>query len=143
MQIKKDKKSSQEEISALEKVYAGLLANKPARAIDLSKEERLAIKPLMLLTMKPIIYAANVADIDLANGNQMSKDVFEYAAAEGSKAVLVSAQVESELAGLNEQERDEFLSTLGVSNENCGLKVFFSCNSMEIYQILYSKYMLS
>lgn len=122
--MKKDKKVVPEEITALEKVQNGLLASQPARAIDLTKEEKLAIKPLMLLTMKPVIYAANVADVDLATGNEMSKKVFQYAASEGSKSVLVSAQVESELAGLSSEEREEFLSTLGVNDENCGLKVW-------------------
>lgn len=51
----------------------------------------------MLLTLKPVIYAANVADADLATGNAMSQKVFEYAAAHGSKAVLVSAQVQQHL----------------------------------------------
>jgi len=47
----------------------------------------------MLLTMKPVIYAANVGDDDLSTGNEMSKKVFEFAQSEGSRAVLVSAQV--------------------------------------------------
>lgn len=82
-----------EELSALEKVNALLLQGKPARMADLTKEERESIKSLMLLTLKPVIYAANVADTDLATGNDMSKKVFDFAAAEGNKAVLVSAQV--------------------------------------------------
>jgi hypothetical protein len=126
--VKKDKKVVPEEIVTLEKILEGLLANKPARDVDLTNEQKLAVKPLMLLTMKPVIYAANVADVDLANGNGMSKKVSEYASSQGSKSVLVSAQVESELGGLSEDEKEEFLSTLGVSGENCGLKVtFFFC----------------
>jgi ribosome-binding ATPase YchF (GTP1/OBG family) len=76
----------------------------------------------MLLTLKPVIYAANVPDGDLSSGNSMSKLVFDQAAKEGCRAVLVSAQVESELTGLNEEEKKEFLDALGVSDENCGLK---------------------
>ena len=89
----------------------------------LTAEEKEAIKGLMLLTMKPVIYAANVGDSDLAEGNEMSKKVFAHAAQEGSQAVLVSAQVEAELAGLSPAERKEFLESLGVSDEDCGLKV--------------------
>lgn len=122
-QVKKDKKVTPEEVTALEKILVGLTAGKPARALALTAEESAAVKSLMLLTMKPVIYAANVADVDLAKGNEMSKKVFDYAVSEGTKAVIVSAQVEAELAGLNEEERAEFLSTLGVSDENCGLKV--------------------
>ena len=120
--MKKDRKSTPEEVSALEKLNEGLLASKPARAIALTSEEKAAVKGLMLLTMKPVIYAANVADSDLATGNDMSKKVFAHAASEGSKAVLVSAQVESELAGLNDEDRKEFLGALGVNEDDCGLK---------------------
>lgn len=119
---KKDKKANAAELSALEKANTALLAGTPVRAIALTPEEKAAIKGLMLLTMKPTIYAANVADSDLAEGNEMSKRVFEFAAAEGSRAVLVSAQVESELATMAEADRAEFLAALGVTEESCGLK---------------------
>lgn len=119
---KKDKKTPPEEVSALEKVNEVLMAGKAARTASLTPEEELSIKSLMLLTLKPVIYAANVADSDLAKGNAMSKIVFDHAASEGNKAVLVSAQVESELAGLTKDERAEFLEALEVSDEACGLK---------------------
>ena len=119
---KKDKKTPPEEVSALEKVQTALTAGQPARAAGLTPEEALSIKSLMLLTLKPVIYAANVADSDLAVGNAMSKIVFDAAAQEGNKAVLVSAQVESELAGLSKEERGEFLEALGVTDEACGLR---------------------
>lgn len=69
-----------------------------------------------------MIYAANVGDSDLATGNDMSKSVAEHAAKESSGFVLVSAQVESELAGLGPEDRAEFLEALGVTDETCGLK---------------------
>eukprot|EP01038_Epipyxis_sp_PR26KG_P008805 gene8805-11888_t len=119
---RKDKRTIPEELSALEKVNDNLLLGKPARLTQLTKEELEFLKPFMLLTMKPVIYAANVADNDLATGNDMSRKVFEFASTEGSRAVLVSAQVESELAGLDEADRADFLETLGVSDDNCGLK---------------------
>lgn len=119
---KKDKRITPQEISALEKINAALLAGQPARSASLTEDELATIKSLMLLTMKPVIYAANVADSDLAEGNQMSQKVFAHATAEGNRVVLVSAQVESELAGLSDTERQEFLSALNVSEENCGLK---------------------
>jgi len=119
---KKDKKTPPEEVSALDKVMTVLTAGEPARKAGLTAEEALSIKSLMLLTLKPVIYAANVADTDLAAGNAMSKQVFDRAGAEGNKAVLVSAQVESELAGLDKAERAEFLEALGVSDDTCGLR---------------------
>eukprot|EP01041_Mallomonas_annulata_P003682 gene3682-7326_t len=120
--VRRDKKTPPEEVSALEKVNTALLAGKPARLAGLTKEEADTITTLTLLTMKPVIYAANVADADLAKGNEMSTAVFAHAASEGSRAVLVSAQVESELNGLTAEEREEFLADLGVSDETCGLK---------------------
>ena len=119
---RKDKKGSPVELSALEKANEALMGGKPARLAGLTEEEKESIKSLMLLTLKPVIYAANVPDGDLSSGNSMSKLVFDQAAKEGCRAVLVSAQVESELTGLNEEEKKEFLDALGVSDENCGLK---------------------
>lgn len=122
MQARKDKKGSPVELSALEKVNEVLMKGKPARQANLNDEEIESIKSLMLLTLKPVIYAANVADSDLAAGNEMSKIVFAHAKTEGSRAVLVSAQVEAELALLNEEDKAEFLGALGVSDEEVGLK---------------------
>ena len=118
----KDKKTPPEEVSALQKVNKVLLEGKAARTAGLTPEEALSIKSLMLLTLKPVIYAANVADGDLSKGNAMSKIVYDHAKAEGNKAVLVSAQVESELTGLAPEEREEFLAALDVTDEQCGLK---------------------
>ena len=118
---KKDRKTAPEEIAALEKLTACLESGKKASEAGLSDEEKFIVKSLMLLTIKPVIYAANVADEDLADGNDMSKKVFDAASKEGNTAVLVSAQVESELAGLDTDERSEFLESLGVSDETCGL----------------------
>lgn len=70
-----------------------MLEGRPARSAGLTADEKESIKSLMLLTLKPVIYAANVADSDLATGNELSKQVFDYAEKEGNKAVLVSAQV--------------------------------------------------
>lgn len=118
----KDKRTPADELKALEKVNACLMEGKPARLAGLTTEEALAVKSLMLLSLKPVIYAANVADSDLATGNELSKKVFDYAAKEGNAAVLVSAQVESELSGLDAADREEFLKALGVTDADVGLK---------------------
>lgn len=123
VKAKRDKKTPPEEVSALDKVNDCLQLGKPARVAGLTADEELSIKSLMLLSLKPVIYAANVADSDLATGNAMSKVVFEHAAREGNAAVLVSAQVESELCGLEPADRDDFLEALGVKDADCGLKV--------------------
>lgn len=120
------------EVSALEKVIEVLNNDKPARNADLTEEEDLAIKPLGLLTRKAMIYAANVADSDLAEGNDMVENLRGLADKEGANLVIVSAQVESELVDLAEEDRDEFLEALGVELENCGLRALVR----EAYDIL-------
>lgn len=100
----KDKKklgeAGETERSALEKLKVALDEGKPARNVDLDDEEALSVKSLGLLTRKKMIYAANVADGDLAEGNDMVEKLREIAAAEGANVVVVSAQVEAELCEL-------------------------------------------
>ena len=120
--VKKERKADSKEGTALEKVAAVLNNNEPARNAELDEEEELAIKSLGLLTRKKMIYAANVADNDLASGNEMSKKLAEHAKKEGAKLVLVSAQVEAELVDLTTEDRADFLESLGVSLDDTGLR---------------------
>lgn len=120
--VSKDRKADSNEKSALEKVAAVLNNDEPARNADLTEEEELSIKSLGLLTRKKMIYAANVADEDLASGNEMVDKLREMAEAEGAKLVVVSAQVESELVELSDGERADFLESLGVKLEDSGLR---------------------
>ncbi len=103
------------ELATLEKVRETLDLGKPARLVALSDEEKEAIAFLQLLTLKPTIYAANVSEDDLATGNAMVEQVRTLAKAENAEVVVVSAQVESELVELPEEERKDFLESLGVS----------------------------
>jgi GTP-binding protein YchF len=136
------KKETQIEVTALEKLAAALNEGKAARLVDLSDEEDLAIKPLGLLTRKPVIYAANVSEDDLAMGNAEVDKVRAIAAAEGAQVVVISAQVESELIELPAEEREEFLESLGVSEgglqsliratyELLGLQTYFTTGPKE------------
>jgi hypothetical protein len=120
--VTKDRKADPNERSALDKVREVLYNNEPARNAKLSAEEEAAIKSLGLLTAKKMIYAANVADEDLANGNAMVDALREVAEREGAKLVVVSAQVESELIELSVEERVDFLQSLGVTLEDTGLR---------------------
>jgi GTP-binding protein YchF len=113
-------KEAQVELAALERISTVLNEGKPARQVSLSEEEEILIKPLGLLTRKPIIYAANVSEDDLATGNAWVEQVKTLAAPENAQVVIVSAQVESELIELPESDRQEFLNSLGV--EEGGLK---------------------
>lgn len=132
LKVKKDRKSEPAEKSALEKVMAVLLEDKPARNANLDEDEELAIKTLGLLTRKKMIYAANVADSDLAEGNEMVEKLRKVAEAEGANVVLVSAQVEAELVELGDEDRLDFLDALGVTLEDCGLRALVR----EAYDIL-------
>lgn len=108
-------KDAQEEVTALEKVAKVLDAGQSARSISLSKDEELLIQPLNLLTIKPLIYAANVSEEDLATGNNYVEEVKKIAEAEKAKVVIISAQVEAELVDLSDEERKDFLDSLGVT----------------------------
>jgi len=113
-------KELQIEVDALEKLMPALNEGKPARQVSLTEEEAIAVKALGLLTQKPIIYAANVSEDDLATGNAWVDQVKALAAQENAQVVIVSAQVESELVELPEDERADFLEALGV--QEGGLK---------------------
>ena len=108
-------KEAQVEDSALERIAAVLDAGGAARSVAISEEEAALIKPLGLLTAKPIIYAANVSEDDLAQGNSYAAAVAELASKESAETVRVSAQVEAELVELGDEERSDYLEGLGVS----------------------------
>ncbi|NEP08840.1 MAG: redox-regulated ATPase YchF [Symploca sp. SIO2C1] len=113
-------KDAKLELELLEKFSAALNEGKAVRQINLTEEEVELVKQLGLLTSKPVIYAANVTEDDLATGNEWVEQVKQIAATESAQVVVVSAQVESELIELPEEERDDFLESLGV--EEGGLK---------------------
>ena len=116
----RNNKNAQQEMAVLEKLSAHLNQGQSARQVNLTAEEAEVVEPLGLLTGKPVIYAANVSEDHLATGNEWVEQVKKVAAAEGAKVVVVSAQVESELVELSEEEQKDFLEALGV--EEGGLK---------------------
>ena len=88
--------SVQIEAAALDRIMKALDQNQPARSVDLSAEEAAAVRPLYLLTMKPMIYAANVAEDDLADlgaANKHVQTMRNKIAKDGCELVIVSAQV--------------------------------------------------
>ncbi|EFJ31757.1 hypothetical protein SELMODRAFT_144847 [Selaginella moellendorffii] len=125
------------EAAALERINEALLAGKAARTVDLSNDERKQVQQLCLLTMKPVIYAANVAETDLGDPskNEYVQRVVKTAADLGSEAVVVSAQVESELAELDAKERKEFLESLGAAEGGLGslVKATYSLLGLRTY----------
>lgn len=119
--LKSGNKAAKVENEILQKVRDALNDGKPARNIGLTADEIFAIRETNLLTLKPILYVANVSEDDLANGGKNSyvEQVEEIAAKENAQTVIICAKVESEIAELDEDEAKEFLSDLGL--ESSGL----------------------
>ena len=113
-QAKSKAKEAMLEVAVLEKILPVLEDGKPARQVELDEDEENAIKALGLLTRKPVIYATNVSEDDLAEGNEWVEQVRGVAADENAQVVVVSAQVEAELVELDDDEKADFLEALGV-----------------------------
>jgi GTP-binding protein YchF len=109
-------KESKDQMALIEPIIAVLQDGKPARvAMPDDLEEQKAFKRLQLLTSKPILYVCNVAEEDASTGNALSQKVADKAKAEGASSVIVSAAIEAELSQLDDEERMEFLSDLGLA----------------------------
>ena len=109
-------KTAKAEIEILHKVNDALADGQVARKIDLDDDEAAFVKTLDLLTYKPVIYAANVGEDDVAGpDNDYVKQVKEYAAAEGSEVVVICAKIEAELSELEDDEKAMFLEDMGIT----------------------------
>ena len=114
----KGDKSLAKELELLERVKSALENETPARALDYNEDELEIMKDIFLITMKPVIYAANVAETDFADGienSQYVKAVEEFAAKENSQVMPVSARIEEEIAQLDGEEKEMFLEELCMS----------------------------
>jgi len=126
----------------LERVRVQLDAARPVRALALTEEERRELRELQLLTAKPVMYVANVAENGF-HDNPLLAAVERRAAAEGARVVPVCAAIEAEIAQLEESERAEFLAELGLSEPGLdrviraayallGLETFFTAGPKEV-----------
>lgn len=113
--LKADKKY-QAEIDVLEKIKKVLEEGKSARTIELSDEEKDLIKETYLLTMKPILYIANISESDIENpkSNELVKQVEEYAKAEKAQVIPLCIKIEEELASLDGEDKKEMLEAIGL-----------------------------
>ena len=114
--LKGDKKY-QAEIDVLEKVKKVLEEGKPARVLELTEDEKELIKEAFLLTMKPILYIANVSENDLENPdeNEYVKKVRDYAKIENAEVIPLCVKLEEELSVLDKEDKKEMLKELGLS----------------------------
>ncbi|KAK2080033.1 hypothetical protein QBZ16_002429 [Prototheca wickerhamii] len=136
-------KRNEVEAAALAKIVEALEDGRAARTADLEAEEKEAVRGLCLLTLKPLIYAGNVAETDLADDGASNEHALkEHAKGEQSGVILVSAQVESELMDLDEAEAAEYLADLGAKErglhsliratyQQLGLRTYFTTGEKE------------
>ncbi|GJQ12470.1 hypothetical protein GpartN1_g4261.t1 [Galdieria partita] len=120
------------EMETLEKAKVALDTGYLLRNVNFTMQEKAFLLPLQLLTLKPVLYAANVSEDSLSTGNAYTEIVFRRAKEESASAVIVSAQLESELASLSDREKDEYLRILGIQRESIGLHVLVR----EMYKLL-------
>lgn len=144
MAKQKDKEAMVEE-PILQKIKEVLEAEKPARAAELSDDEKKVIKGLHLLTIKPMLYVANVSEDEVADpaDNKYLQMVQEYAAAEGAQVITICAKIEEEISELEDDEKKEFLAELGIAESGLdqlikasysllGLATYFTAGVQEV-----------
>ena len=149
-------KESKAELDILAPIKEILDAGKPARSKTYTKEEMDIVKQFTLLTMKPLIYVANLGEEDLEDpdSNPYYIQLKEYATNEGSDVVPICAKIESELVGLEKEEKDLFMQDLGIDESGLdklikeayallGLNTFFTVGVDEVRAWTFKKGMLA
>jgi GTP-binding protein YchF len=137
-----EKKEAQRIVAALEKILPALNEARPARSVALDDDEKTALRPLFLLTMKPTMYVANVEEHGFAD-NPLLKLVEERAAREGAPVVAVCARTEAEIADLSDEDKTVFLEDMGMSEPGLdrviragykllGLQTYFTAGVKEV-----------
>ena len=115
---KKNSKSGEKkylaEIAFLERIKQHLEDGKPVRRMELTDDERADADELFLLTTKPVIYVANIAEDEIGNEPPTVARLYEQAAKEGAGALTVCAKVEEELSELSDEEKAAFIEELGI-----------------------------
>jgi GTP-binding protein YchF len=107
-------KEARTRLDALERLSQALNQGLPTRGVDLTPEERLAVRDLHLITMKPIMYIANIAE-GTEEGNPLLERVRQFAGAEGAALIPLCVAVEAEIAQLDGDDRKEFLMEMGLA----------------------------
>ncbi len=132
------------EVETLRKAQESLLNNQPLRLLKWEEEELLILKPFNFITLKPLIYVANILEDDIALGeNDYTKKVREYAKCENAGVITMCAKIESELAELESEDKKAFLNDLGIASSGLdklifatydllGLQTFFTVGKDEV-----------
>jgi ribosome-binding ATPase len=141
--MKSGEKDAARRREVLERLRAALDQGKPARAVEMSDEERREVRDFQLLTSKPVMYVANVDEAALANGNEHLKRLQARAAEEHAVVVPVCAAIEAEISQLDEADRVGFLKDLGLDEPGLnrvirggyqllGLQTYFTAGVKEV-----------
>ncbi len=112
--LKGGDKEAKEQADLLDRAKAALEEGQPARTVEVAPEEQKSWKMLQLLTSKPILYVCNVEEANAASGNAHSARVAEMAASQGAGSVVISAAIEEEIAQLDADEAEMFLSEMNL-----------------------------
>jgi len=118
-QAKSGDKKYQAEVAVLERIREVLNEGKPARATQLDEEEMAIVAELCLITIKPVLYVANVAEDDLEGKHPFVQSVRDHAEKEGAEMVIICGKIEAEIAELDAEEKLDFLQEMGL--EESGL----------------------
>ncbi len=133
---KADKKI-QPELDLLQRVYEWLGEGKNARALDLDEDEAAFVKTLDLLSYKPVIYVANVSEEDAASeSNQYIDRLRELALSEKSQVVVICAEIEAEMAELDEEEKALFLEEMGIEESGLDKLIKASYSLLDLISFL-------
>jgi GTP-binding protein YchF len=127
-------KEAQRIVAALEKVQVALDQARPARSVDLYNEEKEVLRQFFLLTMKPTMYVANVAEHGFEN-NPLLDQVRGYAAKEGAPVVAICAAVEAQIADLSDEDKQVFLADMGLEEPGLNrlIRATYSLLGLETY----------
>ena len=136
--VAKADKALKNELELLNRLNDWLGEGKNARAMDLDEEEAAFVKSLDLLSYKPIIYVANVSDEDIASGKENSyvQEVQTLASAEDAEVVTICAEIEAEVAELDDEERSLFLEELGIQESGLDQLIRASYSLLDLISFL-------
>ncbi|MEK4967810.1 redox-regulated ATPase YchF [Cytobacillus sp. FSL R7-0696] len=142
---KQKDKESVFELEILEKLKEAFEADQPARTVEFTEEQMKLVKGLHLLTIKPMLYVANVGEDDVADPstNEYVQKVKEFASADNAEVIVICAKIESEIAELEGEEKEMFLEELGIEESGLdqlikasysllGLATYFTAGVQEV-----------
>lgn len=135
----KGDKSLQAEVAFFERLRAALADGVNARAVEMNDEEKEMLATVALLSSKPVIYACNMSEEDFANSiseNVRYKTVCEIAEAEGAEVLPICAELEAEISSLSKEEKEMFLSDLGIAQGGLDLLIQRSYNLLGLISYL-------